>query len=97
MPLNQNPPVHGGSINVACWYVYLLRCADGSLYCGSTSDVRQRVIRHNAGKGSKYVRSRLPAMIAWAAAVGSRSLAMRREAEIKRMTKAEKESLARGE
>jgi len=65
------------------WQVYLLRCRDGSLYTGITDDLDARIVRHNAGTGSKYVRSRLPASLAYAEPARSRSAAMKREAEIK--------------
>ncbi|MDH4129664.1 MAG: GIY-YIG nuclease family protein, partial [Spirochaetota bacterium] len=42
------------------WYVYLLECSDGSLYCGCTNDIKRRVEEHSNGNGSKYTRSRLP-------------------------------------
>lgn len=78
------------------WWVYLLWCSDGSLYCGVTRDVAARLAKHNAGRGSKYVRSRLPATLAWASIVGGRSAALRREAEIKGMTRVEKLALVEG-
>ena len=47
------------------WTVYLLRCADGSFYCGVAKDVANRLLIHNAGRGSRYVRSRRPAVVVW--------------------------------
>ncbi len=75
------------------WFVYVLRCADGSLYAGTCLDFAARLARHNAGTGAKYVRSRLPAVLAWSVRAASESAARRREAAIKRLTKAAKEAL----
>jgi putative endonuclease len=71
-------------------FVYLLRCRDGSLYCGWTDDLDQRVGTHNAGKGARYTRSRLPVRLVWSEEVADRSAALRRELAIKRLTRAEK-------
>jgi putative endonuclease len=71
-------------------FVYLLRCADGSLYCGWTTDVEQRLAKHRAGTASRYTRSRLPLELAWSRAVASRSEAMREEARIKRLPRIRK-------
>nr|MBA2262897.1 GIY-YIG nuclease family protein [Solirubrobacterales bacterium] len=58
----------------AAW-VYLLRCADGSLYCGWTSDLRARLLAHGAGRGARYTRTRLPVELAWAQAMPDRAAA----------------------
>ena len=76
--------------------VYLLRCADGTLYCGWTNDLDRRLAAHQAGTASRYTRSRLPVEVAWSRAMGSRSEAMREEARIKRLPRAEKDALVRG-
>ncbi len=78
------------------WHVYLLRCADGSLYCGVTTDLARRLRQHNAGKGARYVRSRLPAVLAWSEPASDRSTAQRREAAVKRLTRADKLTLIEG-
>jgi putative endonuclease len=70
--------------------VYLLHCADGSLYCGWTTDVARRLAAHAAGKGSRYTRSRRPVRLAAVIPVGDRSAALREEARIKRLPRAEK-------
>jgi putative endonuclease len=75
------------------WRVYLLRCSDGTLYCGVALNAAERLRRHNAGRGSKYVRSRRPAVLVYVQVVGGRGDALRREAEIKRMTRAQKLAL----
>ena len=74
-------------------WVYLLRCADGSLYCGWTPDVEARLAAHRAGRGARYTRSRLPVELVWSAQVADRSAARREEARIKRLTRAEKLAL----
>ena len=75
-------------------YVHLLRCADGSLYCGWTTDPDARLAAHNSGKGAKYTRSRLPVTLAHIEAYEDRHEALSREWHVKRMSKAEKEKLA---
>ena len=76
-------------------YVYLLRCADGSLYCGWTTDLEARVKTHNRGRGAKFTRSRLPAELVWSETYEDRHEALSREWHIKRMSRAEKEKMIR--
>ena len=71
-------------------YVYLLRCADDSLYCGWTTDVERRLAAHGAGTASRYTRSRLPVSLATVIPVADRSAALREEARIKRLPRAAK-------
>jgi putative endonuclease len=71
-------------------YVYLLRCADDSLYCGWTTDVVRRLAEHGAGSASRYTRSRLPVELAAVFEAANRSAALREEARIKRLSRAEK-------
>lgn len=75
-------------------FVYLLRCRDGSLYCGWTDDLEQRVTKHNAGKGARYTRSRTPVRLVWSEEVADRSAALKREIAIKRLTRKQKLALA---
>lgn len=75
------------------WHVYLVRCRDGSLYAGITNDVVRRLNEHNSGSGAKYTRSRRPVELVWSEAKRNGSYARKREVEIKRMSRAEKESL----
>jgi putative endonuclease len=70
--------------------VYLLRCADGSLYCGWTTDVERRLAEHQAGSASRYTRSRRPVELALVIPVADRSAALREEARIKRLPRAAK-------
>lgn len=72
------------------WYVYILRCADGTLYTGSTTDLQRRLKTHNSGKGAKYTRSRLPVEFAYWEQAADKSAAFCREAAIKKLTRAEK-------
>ena len=76
----------------ATWFVYLLRCADGSLYTGISNDVLRRLEQHNSGTASRYTRSRLPAVLVYQEPQGSRSLALKRELAIKALSRHEKES-----
>ena len=67
------------------WYVYILRCADDTLYTGVATDLEARVATHNAGKGAKYTRGRRPVVLVYQETAIDRAAAQRREAEIKRM------------
>jgi len=73
------------------WIVYIVRCADGTLYTGITTDLSERLATHNAGKGAKYTRTRRPVVLVWKKAARNESAARRQEAKIKKMTRAEKE------
>ena len=75
------------------WLVYILRCADGSLYTGITKDMDRRCEQHNAGTASRYTRSRLPVHVVYQESQASQSLALKREAAIKAMSRQAKESL----
>ncbi len=74
-------------------WVYMLRCADGSLYTGWSSDVARRLARHRAGTASRYTASRLPVELALAVAMPDRRSAMREEARIKALDRAAKLAL----
>jgi predicted GIY-YIG superfamily endonuclease len=75
------------------YWVYILRCKDETLYTGTARDVEYRATVHNAGKGAKYTRSRLPVIIVYCEECSDRSAALKREAAIKRMTRTEKLAL----
>lgn len=77
------------------WYVYMVQCADGSLYTGVATDVVARVATHNGGKGAKYTRGRLPVALVYQECAGERGAALRRELAIKRLRAAEKRRLIR--
>ena len=72
------------------WNVYLLRCRDGSLYCGIAKNLVRRIKMHESSKGSKYVRSRLPVRLVWFKYVENKSAALKEEARIKRLGKVRK-------
>jgi putative endonuclease len=74
-------------------WVYMLRCRDGSLYTGWTNDLTRRLARHSAGKASRYTASRLPVELALALPMADRGAAMREEARIKRLSRAQKLAL----
>ncbi|GIW78195.1 MAG: UPF0213 protein [Gemmatales bacterium] len=69
----------------ASWYVYILKCADGSLYTGATTDLTRRLCEHLAGQASRYTRGRLPVQLVYYEKHPNRSSAFRREAEIKKL------------
>jgi predicted GIY-YIG superfamily endonuclease len=77
------------------WYVYIVRCADRTFYTGVARDLAARVAAHNAGRGAKYTRSRLPVKVVYQEAAADRSAALRREHAIKRLSREEKAALAR--
>jgi len=77
-------------------FVYLLRCGDGTLYCGWTNDLAARLAAHSAGTGARYTRGRRPVTIAAAWQAPDRSAAMRLEAAVKRLTRQKKEELVAG-
>ena len=74
-------------------HVYVIECADGTLYTGYTTDVERRVAEHNAGEGAKYTRGRTPVSLCHAESFDSKSAAMSREHAIKSLPRAEKERL----
>ena len=71
-------------------YMYVLECADGSLYTGYTTDVEKRLKTHNAGKGAKYTKSRRPVILVYYEEYETKSEALRREAAIKKLSRQEK-------
>ena len=81
---------------MARWFVYVLRCRDGSLYTGISTDVEQRVAVHNAGRGARYTRPRLPVVVVHVERKRSRSTALKREAAIKSLSRAEKLNMLNG-
>lgn len=76
---------------MSTWFTYILRCRDGSLYTGISTDVAARLKTHNAGRGAAYTRSHGPVELVWQERAASESAARKREAEIKRYSKAQKE------
>jgi len=88
--------VYGVIMEETVWYLYILRCGDDSLYTGITTDVERRFAEHSAGKGAKYTRGRGPLKIVYREACGAHSQALKRELEIKAMTRVQKERLISG-
>lgn len=78
------------------WYVYMLRCADGSLYTGAATDVERRFAEHKSGRGAKYTRSHPPLAVVYREECADKGAALRRESAIKRLPRAEKQRLAEG-
>ena len=72
------------------WHVYILECGDGTLYTGITDDVQRRLRMHRSGRGAKYTRGRLPLQLRYQETCGTYSDALRREAQIKKLSRAEK-------
>ena len=82
---------------MAAYYVYILRCADGTLYTGITDDVERRVAAHNSGRGAKYTRGRGPVVPVYREQCPDKPSALRREAAVKRLRRAEKLALIAGQ
>ncbi|PYP19705.1 MAG: hypothetical protein DMD53_13520 [Gemmatimonadetes bacterium] len=89
----RRPPDHVGREAGVTWTVYLLRCRDGSLYTGITNDLPRRLARHRAGTASAYTRARRPLRLVYTERQPSRSAALRREAALKRLSRAAKLAL----
>ena len=75
------------------YFVYLVECRDRSYYCGYTGDLKKRIEAHNSGKGAKYTQRRMPVRLVYCEEFESRSAAMKREAQIKKLSRKEKEEL----
>ena len=75
------------------WKLYILRCGDGSLYTGITTDVEKRFLAHSSGKGAKYTRGRGPLELVYREECADHSAALKRELEIKKLSRDEKEQL----
>jgi putative endonuclease len=81
---------------MSIWVCYLLRCADGTLYCGITNDLDKRIMAHNAGTAAKYTRTRTPVELAYLENCADKSAALKREMQIKQMARSEKVKLCAG-
>ena len=75
------------------WYVYILRCGDGSLYTGYTNNLPRRLALHQSGRGAKYTRSHPPVALVYQEELPDQSAALRREAAVKHMTRPQKLAL----
>jgi len=79
------------------YFVYILRCADGSLYVGQTTNIKNRIETHNAGKGAAFTSKRRPVALVYMEGHETRPDAVRRERQLKRWTRKKKEALIRGD
>lgn len=75
------------------WYLYILRCKDSTLYTGITTDVEKRFQTHQSGKGAKYTRGRRPLELVYRELCGTHSDALKREREVKQLSREEKQKL----
>ena len=75
------------------WYLYILRCGDGTFYTGITTDVDKRLEAHRSGRGAKYTRGRAPPEVMYRECCGTHSDALKREMEVKRLSREEKQTL----
>jgi putative endonuclease len=75
------------------WVCYILQCADNTLYCGITNNLEKRLAMHNAGEGAKYTRGRIPVRLAHVESCTGKSAALKREVQIKRLSRQQKQSL----
>lgn len=82
---------------MASWHIYLIECADGSLYTGISIDVERRFQTHLAGKGARYTRSRKPVRLIASRPVGTRAEALRAELAVKRLPRSQKIDAVRGD
>ena len=78
------------------WWVYILRCADGTLYTGATNDLDRLLAAHNAGRGAKYTRARRPVALVYREEAADKSAALQREAALKKLARAAKLRLIAG-
>ena len=79
------------------WHIYLLRCANGDLYTGISTDVRRRLQQHADNRGARSLRGKGPLQLVFRRAVGNRSQALRLEYRVKQLSRQQKEALVRGE
>lgn len=79
-----------GTNKFKMYYCYILKCGDDTLYCGYTNNIERRIGVHNAGKGAKYTRTRLPVQLVYSEEYLTKSLAMKREYQIKQLSRTQK-------
>lgn len=75
------------------YYIYIIECRGGTLYAGSTNDIEKRLAAHNAGKGAKYTRGRLPVVLRYSESFATKGEALKREAVLKKLSKPKKQAL----
>ena len=96
-PAPPTQPADAGPATGPVWHLYLLRCRDGSLYTGITTNPERRLAEHSAGRGARRLRGRGPLQLVFSHPVGERGAALRLEWRVKRLSRQEKERLIRGE
>lgn len=77
----------------SCWWVYLIRTNHNSLYCGITNNLNRRIKMHQQGKGAKYLRGKGPLTLEWSQALSNKSMALKLECRIKKLSKKQKETI----
>lgn len=82
---------------IKVWYVYILKCSDKTLYTGISTDIAKRIKQHSSGRGSRYVRSKLPVKLVYSERHRGRSRALKREAQIKKLPRPQKLKLISGD
>lgn len=90
MNMNSETPSDFPRSSGSTWFVYVLRCGDGSLYTGATNNLEKRLAQHRSGKGAAYTRTHLPVTLCHWEKAGTKGDALRREAAIKKLTRQEK-------
>ena len=90
------PDAEIAPVKAKAWCVYVVRCRDGTLYTGITNDLARRLVAHDSGKGARYTRARGPVTLLHREPARDRGAALRREAAIKKLTRAEKLVLGKG-
>ena len=94
--VGDSTPAHiFGEIMENIWKLYILRCGDGTLYTGITTNVDKRLAAHSSGRGAKYTRGRGPLKLVYQEECGDHSAALKREKEIKKLSRGEKEKLVK--
>ena len=91
-----NGPREGAAYGGEEWFVYILECADKTLYTGATNNILKRLARHQAGKGARYTSGRLPVKLRYAERCGDKRGALQREYALKRLAREEKLRLCKG-
>ena len=84
------------NMNKSPWSIYIVECSDGTFYCGISNNVPKRIATHNAGKGARYTKTRLPVALKYIEGVGTMGQALKREREIKGYSRKKKEALCNG-
>ena len=95
-PVNDPQAITPTASEPTVWHLYLVRCADGSLYTGITTDVPRRLDQHRNNRGARRLKGQGPLQLAFAEAVGDRVTALKLEYRVKRLSKTEKEALVAG-